>query len=112
MKLSDFMASLAPCQWGKDSLADITDATYPAYLKVLPQDPKLPSGYSYFYISSGQHFQVLVSLESKNSDEYKAAIAKRNILCGKKVCNAGRASGSTPLDRSIEEYEKELLQKK
>src|SRR3990172_2323746 len=29
-----------PCSWGQDSLRDISDLTYPAYLETIPGDPQ------------------------------------------------------------------------
>jgi len=111
MKIKDFLAALAPCEWGKDSLSDITDATFPAYLKNLPKDPKSATGYSFRYLSNGSRFQLYTALETSDSDEFRPDIVKRTLACGNKICSAGRASGATPLDRSIDQYEQELLQK-
>jgi len=38
-------------------------------------------------------------------------IVKRNISCGVKVCNYGRSYSTTPLDKSLEEYENEIRAK-
>lgn len=102
----------SPCEWGKDSLRDLFDESYPAYLEKLPADPKAELGFSYTYLSNGNRFQVLASLEGEDEEEYQEAIVKRQIACGVKICNVGKASGSTPLEKSIEEYENELLEKK
>lgn len=112
MKLADFLASLAPCDWGRDGLADITDASYPAYLKVLPADPKSALGFAPRYISDGRLFQIYTALELTDADEYKSSIVARNLACGVNVCNAGRSYGVTPLDKSLQEYENELLKQK
>lgn len=109
MKLKDFLASLAPCEWGKDALTDITDASYPAYLKNLPADPKSSKGFAFHYISDGRLFQLYTALELRDSDQYAPSIVARKIMCGVKICNAGRTYGTTPLDKSLEEYENELL---
>lgn len=99
------------CSWGKDALKDPFDPSYPAYTPVLPIDPKDEGGIKYFYISNGKRFQLLAHLEGSDEAEYDPKILARNVSCGSKICSFGRASGSTPLDKSIEEYENELLDK-
>lgn len=89
------------CDWGESSLADLSDSSYPPYLKLIP-------GGSYYYFSNGSRFQIYGSLEGKSEDEYDESIIKRGILCGLKICNFGKSSGKTPLDRSIEVYESEI----
>ena len=88
----------SPCDWGKSSLADLSDSSYPPYLKVIPNG-------SYYYLSNGSRFQIYGSLEGRTEDEYDESIIKRNISCGTSVCNFGKSSGNTPLNISIEEYE-------
>jgi type II secretory pathway pseudopilin PulG len=104
--------NLYPCEWGKDALKDVFDANYPAYIPLLPQDPQQAKGNSYLYLSNGKRFQIYIVLEGEDEAEYDPAIVKRNLKCGEKICNAGLAFGATPLDKSIEEYENELLKKK
>jgi type II secretory pathway pseudopilin PulG len=89
------------CDWGKTSLADLSDSSYPPYLKLIP------SG-SYYYFSNGSKFQIYGSLEGKIEDGYDESIIKRGIVCGPKICNFGKSSGRTPLDISIEEYETKI----
>lgn len=101
----------APCDWGKDSLRDVFDTTYPAYIKTLPADPDRQMGAKYVYISDTQHFQIYTALEGKDEDEYSPAVIKRDLSCGIRTCNFGRASGSVPVDRSLEQYVKEQLNK-
>ena len=91
----------SPCEWGKTALADLADSSYPPYLKVIPNG-------SYFYLSNGSRFQIYGSLEGKSEDEYDENIIKRGVVCGKTICNFGKSSGRTPLNMSIEEYEKTL----
>ena len=93
------------CDWGKDELRDLSDLSYPSYLKTVPNDPQKDKGYSYHYLSNGSSFQVYGSLEGKAEDEYDPAIIKRGLACGEKICNFGKGSGRTPLNISIEEYE-------
>ncbi len=103
--------ALIACEWGKDSLRDLLDPNFPAYLNVLPADPQTSMGLTYIYFSNGKRYQIYASLEGKDEDEYDPKIIARRIACGKSICNFGRAFGKTPLDKSIEEYENELLRK-
>lgn len=98
----------SPCVFGKSSLADLSDSSYPPYLKVIPNDPDASKGYSYYYFSSASRFQIYGSLEGKDEDEYDESIVKRGVPCGSKICNFGKGSGQTPLNISIEEYETKL----
>lgn len=100
------------CNWGQDSLADLSDPNYPPYLKNLPQDPYSSKGVSYYYLANDSRFQIYGALEGKSEDEYDEAIIKRNLPCGNKICNFGKAFGRTPLDKSIEEYENEINEKR
>jgi type II secretory pathway pseudopilin PulG len=99
-----------PCEWYKDGLVDIFDENYAPYLKTIPGDPQATDGVTYFYISNGKYFQIYASLEARES-EYRQDIADLNIKCGERICNFGRASGETPLDKSLEQYENELKEK-
>lgn len=100
------------CTWGEDNLEDVTDENYPDYLSPIPADPLDAKEIQYFYFSNGRRFQLLAHLEWKNQDEYDEQVEQRGIYCGAELCNFGRASGSTPINRSIEQYEAELLEKK
>jgi len=51
-------------------------------------------------------------LESADEDEYNIEIANRFISCGLQICNFGKSSPNTPLDKSLKEYENELQAKK
>ncbi len=99
------------CEWGKDSLGDAFDEDYPKYLNTLPSDPLPKSGRKYFYQATESRFQIYTSLESSQEPEYNESIVSRNLPCGSKICNAGRAFEITPLDKSIEEYENELRER-
>lgn len=96
------------CEWGKSSLADLSDSSYPPYMKLIPDDPESSKGRSYCYFSNGSRFQIYGSLEGKSEDEYDENIVKRNIPCGSKICNFGKGSGKIPLNISIEEYENSI----
>lgn len=106
-----FIVNFIPCEWGKDSLRDVTDPNFLPYLKVIPQDVDKDKGASYRYFSNGRRFQLYAFLEGKDEDEYSLAVEKRGISCGTRICNFGKSSGVTPLDKSIEEYENELEKK-
>lgn len=103
------ITNLVPCEWGKDSLADISDPSYPAYISTLPADPQNEMGLRYMYFSNGRRFQLYASLEGADEAEYDGKILARKISCGSRICNFGLAYANTPLDKSIEEYENELL---
>lgn len=92
--------SYEPCPWG-DVLFD----------ERIPVDPQNSQGVSYRYISNGRHFQIYGSLESAEENEYNPAVVARNLPCGIRICNIGRGSTNTPVDKSLEEYENELRQK-
>lgn len=96
------------CNFGKAALTDLSDGSYPAYMKLIPNDPQKSKGYSYYYLSNGSRFQIYGSLEGKSEDEYDESIIKRVIACGSKICNFGKSSGKTPLNMSIEEYENSI----
>lgn len=100
--------NFSPCDWGKDGLTDLSDPNFPAYLKVLPIDPQSVSGLTYVYLSDGKRFQIYASLEGADENEYNLKILARSMPCGARLCNFGKASGDTPLDKSIEEYENEI----
>jgi len=97
-----------PCDWGLDGLKDATDPDYPPYLKSLPRDPQWEKGIKYIYRSNTNHFQLYASLEGEDEDEYNQKIEEYGITCGERICNFGKSSGRTPLDKSIQEYENEL----
>jgi hypothetical protein len=47
-------------------------------------------------------------LEGEEEAEYRQDLVEYGLMCGERVCNFGKSSGSTPLDKSIQEYENEL----
>ncbi len=44
------------CKWGESSLADLSDSSYPPYMKLIPNDPVKDKGRSYYYFSNGSKF--------------------------------------------------------
>ncbi|MBU0570044.1 hypothetical protein KKB40_04690 [Patescibacteria group bacterium] len=109
-----FFEGLVPCRWGNDSLNDLGLFSDEAktYLKSIPVDPKKNEGGDYIYLSNTKRFQIYSYLEGENSEEgYDMSIVGRDLMCGNKVCSFGKTYTDTPLDKSIEEYELELLEK-
>lgn len=102
---------LTACEWGWDSLRDVADSDYPAYLTRIPSDPKHGDGRRYYYLSNQKRFQIFASLEGLDEQEADPKIAARNLPCGNKICNFGLGYSETPTDITIEEYEKQLLEK-
>jgi len=104
--------NVAACQWGKDPLADFADSGYPAYMNPLPIDPQNLKGVSFIYLSTTKNYQLLGFLEGSGEAEYDSQIEARGIKCGTQICNYGRSNSKTPLDKTLEEYENELEQKR
>jgi len=99
---------LTGCPWGDSSLSDPSDSSKEPYLSIVPKDSKASEGYSYVYFATARHFQILGAYEGKGMPEYDSKIVARGISCGSRICSFGKASRGTPLDRSLEEFEKEL----
>lgn len=107
-----YLKGLKPCEWGEDSLRDLSDDTYLPYLSTIPRDSRWDKGISYRYLSNERRFQIYTHLEGEESEiGYNQGIVKRQLNCGEEICNYGKVFGQTPLDKSIEEYENELLEK-
>ena len=110
--LAKYFEGLRPCNWGEDVLTDLSDATYKPYLDKIPSDPGNKINTNYLYISNSNHFQVFAHLEGGASEsQYKPEVENRNLACGSQICNFGNSLGATPLDKTLEQYENELLQK-
>jgi len=90
------------CEWGVDQFS---------ILEAMPTDPLSTEGWGYYYQSNGKTFQIFVTLERNSDPEYKPEVFVRNLPCGGQTCNFGRAYGNTPLDKSLEEYENEVVDK-
>ena len=101
-----------PCKWGEDDLINYFSDTPKTILERIPVDPQNGAGIRYLYKSNGSRFQVYASLEGKNEGEYNKKIETLKLKCGTRVCNFGKSFSDTPLDKSIQEYENELLNKK
>jgi hypothetical protein len=106
-----FFSILTICEWGEDSLRDVTDDEYEPYMQTIPQDPKTDEGMRYIYLSNSKRFQLYSYMEgAKEEIGYDEKIVARNLECGSGyICCFGK-SYSVPVDRSIEDYEKELLE--
>lgn len=102
----------APCKWGEDSLINFFSDTPKTILERIPVDPQNDAGARYIYKSNVNRFQLYASLEGKKEAEYNQKIESLKIKCGPRICNFGKAFSDTPLDKSIQEYENELLNKK
>lgn len=106
--LQVYLTGLKPCDWGWDSLSEFSEGK--TYLKTISSDPHHSLGVRYFYISNLNRFQIYSYLEGEKGEQgYNQGIVDRTIYCGNKICSFGRASGITPLEKSLEEYENELL---
>ncbi len=100
---------LRPCEWGEDQFDDLFDDEYPPYLTQLPQDPGTNMGYSYYYLSNLNRYQLYAHLEEgEDGVGFFPAIVHRQLNCGVGVCSFGKSYQETPLDISLEEYEKIL----
>ena len=109
-----FFDALVPCRWGNDSLDDLGlfGSETKTYLKSIPVDPRKDEGADYVYLSNTKRFQIYSYLEGENSEEgYDLGIVDRSLMCGNEICSFGKTYTKTPLDKSIEEYELELLEK-
>ncbi|MEK7526578.1 MAG: hypothetical protein AAB546_03805 [Patescibacteria group bacterium] len=95
---SQGVVSFAKCPWGE--IMATGDR--------MPVDPQNNQKIRYFYISNSKKFQIFASLESDDEPEFDAQVVARNIACGARICNTGRASEKLPVYISIEEYEKQV----
>lgn len=99
----------ASCRWGEDGLINYFSETPKTIMENLPLDPQNDKGIIYVYRSNGNRFQLYGSLEGKNEAEYNSEIENLEINCGNRICNLGKAFSDTPLNKSIDAYERELL---
>jgi len=110
-KKGRLIVNLIPCQWGQDPFVDLTPGSSKTYMKTLPRDPYFDKGVTYLYFTDGSRFQILAYMEgAKDEVDYDQRVVARNIKCGTQICNVGRAF-NCPIDKSIEEYDRELLLK-
>lgn len=105
-----FFEGLRACEWGYDPLPDSQGEREKPYMERLPQDPQANLGLSYLYLSNTNRFQIYSYLEEgEGAEGFNEGIVARTLSCGNEICSFGRSYGETPLDKSIEEYEEELL---
>lgn len=102
------IAGLVPCEWGKDSLADLTPGSSKKYVEVIPNDPIAGTGRKYIYFSNGARYQIFAALEEVKEDEFDPEVFARGLDCGSQKCNAGRAYSGGPINISIEEWEAQI----
>jgi type II secretory pathway pseudopilin PulG len=103
------IADLIPCEWGKDSLVDLTPGSTKVYAERLPNDPHAEEqGVSYKYFSDGSRYQIFASLEGTDDAEYDPSIIAREISCGPFTCNLGRGYGCEPV-KTLAQCEEEQL---
>lgn len=109
----EYFEAFRGCLWGEDSLTDVFDENFSPYLLRIPQDPRDPEGQNYLYLSDQNFFQIYGFLEG-GEDEigYSEGIVRRNLMCGVKICNTGRGSPDIPLDKLLEDYVRELEEKR
>ncbi len=97
--------NLRTCEWGADTLRDISDLEYPPYIATLPNDPHQSRNLArYKYISNTQNFQLYASLESKNDAEYNENVVSLNLDCGGRMCNF-RVTSDDKIQQLIDEIE-------
>lgn len=101
----------APCKWGEDSLINYFSDTPKTIMERIPIDPQNDAGVRYVYKSNPSRFQFYASLEGKNEGEFNKKVEALKIKCGSRICNFGKAFSDTPIDKSIQQYENELLNK-
>lgn len=104
----NLVVTYIPCEWGRDGLLNPVDANASNYVNPLPNDPQAQAGMHYVYLSDGTRYQILGSFEDSGNAEYNKAVLARGISCGARLCNFGRGYATTPVNISIEQYEKTL----
>lgn len=107
-----FFQGLRPCEWGQDPFSDVINEGED-YMKTLPSDPKSDKGIHYYYLSNTKRYQIFSYLEGAVSEiGFNSGVVAKSLPCGSMICAFGKSYSETPLDKSIEEYEADLLQKK
>lgn len=107
----NYYTKLDECPWGESALADLSVPDGKIFMGRIPVDPQNSDGVAYYYRSNGRRIQLYAHLEGGLQEEgYQESIAALNLPCGNQICNYGRSVDSTPLDKSIEMYENELLE--
>ena len=77
------------CKWGVDPLLKITDTNYPAYITLIPTDPKIDKGRQYYYSSDGKSFEIYGSFEGSSLSAIDDVILEKKVMCGNEFCNFG-----------------------
>jgi len=99
--------TLIACNWGHDPWINLTPGIDKVYMKTVPGDPNQSSGVNYDYFSDGSRYQLFASFEGPDEPEVDSKVVARNVKCGDRVCNVGRAV-NVPLYISIEEYNMQI----
>jgi len=105
-KVGMWVVNPIPCEWGVDAFTDLI--TGRVYRSILSQDPDYQKGAKYLYFSDGNRYQIYAAMEGMDEAEIDPKIIARGLICGNRICNIGRAY-NVPIDISIEEYDKLLL---
>jgi hypothetical protein len=90
------------CEWGWDKAMGIS----------IPTDPKTVEGRRYRYESVRDYYQTFASLEESDDEEYSQKVNDRALWCGNVKCNFGVASGDTPIEANLVEYQAQMRHKK
>lgn len=98
------IVNLIPCEWGRDKWRDLTPGSSKVYMSTMPADPDTGKGARYLYFSDGDRYQMYVTFEGKDEAEYDKKIVARNLNCGSRTCNVGRAF-NCDIYKTIEEYD-------
>lgn len=94
---------LIPCDWGHDPWINLTPGVSKTYMKVIPNDPNSSKGAKYLYFSDGSRYQLFAAMEGIDEPSYDSKLSQRNVMCGNKACNIGRAN-NVPMYITIDEY--------
>ena len=96
------------CEWGVDPFSDFADKSSEPFMSRLPIDPSLKGDRNYVYVSNGEEYQLFTSFESQLIDKYETNVEARNIDCGGVVCNFGKSSPHTGLEKLIDESQNDI----
>jgi len=105
-KNKKWIFNFVPCDWGRDSFSNLITGN--PYISILPADSDYQKGVKYLYFSDGNRYQIYAAMEVADEAEIDPKIIARKLDCGGRTCNIGR-SVNVPIDISIEEYDKLIL---